>query len=320
MNWKGKYKDIRDYIRGCTVCNKSKGVGDGPVKMGRLSASRPLEMISIDFITVDKSSDGRDSILVITDIFTKFTKAVATRNQSALTVAKVILNEWIYNFGIPERIHSDQGRNFVSSLIKELCMLLCINQSKTTSYHPAGNGQTERMNRTLLSLLRSLSEEKKSKWPLYLNELIHAYNILEHSSTGYSPFFLMFGREERIPIQQKILGNINRCKDDWIIGMGKRIIETKYKVKIALEKAWKKRSDGINGKVVDTRLYYGDKVRIKRRELGRKKLMNIWSDNIWSVVRRMGTNETYEIETGDGKSKVLHRSNMKKMEVNIERM
>ena len=102
--------------------------------------------------------------------------------------------------------------------------------------------------------------------------------------------------------------------------MGKRIIETKYKVKIALEKAWKKRSDGINGKVVDTRLYYGDKVRIKRRELGRKKLMNIWSDNIWSVVRRMGTNETYEIETGDGKSKVLHRSNMKKMEVNIERM
>ena len=320
MNWKGKYKNIRDYIRGCTVCNKSKGVGDGPVKMGRLSASRPLEMISIDFITVDKSSDGRDSILVITDIFTKFTKAVATRNQSALTVAKVILNEWIYNFGIPERIHSDQGRNFVSSLIKELCMLLCINQSKTTSYHPAGNGQTERMNRTLLSLLRSLSEEKKSKWPLYLNELIHAYNILEHSSTGYSPFFLMFGREERIPIQQKILGNINRCKDDWIIGMGKRIIETKYKVKIALEKAWKKRSDGINGKVVDTRLYYGDKVRIKRRELGRKKLMNIWSDNIWSVVRRMGTNETYEIETGDGKSKVLHRSNMKKMEVNIERM
>ena len=70
------------------------------------------------------------------------------------------------------------------------------------------------MNRTLLSLLRSLSEEKKTKWPLYLNELTHAYNILEHSYTGYSPLFLMFGREERIPIEQKILGNINRCKND----------------------------------------------------------------------------------------------------------
>ena len=107
MNWKGKYKDIWDYISGCTVCNKRKCLGDGSVKMGILSESRPLELMSIYFITVDKESDGRDSILVITDIFTKFTKAIATRNQSAITVAKVILNEWIYNFGIPEIIHSD---------------------------------------------------------------------------------------------------------------------------------------------------------------------------------------------------------------------
>ena len=314
MNWKGKYKDIRDYIRGCTVCNKSKGLGDGSVKMGMLSASRPLELVSIDFITVDKASDGRDSILVITDIFTKFTKAIATRNQSAITVAKVILNEWIYNFGIPERIHSDQGRNFLSSLVRELCMILGVNQSKTTAYHPAGNGQTERMNRTLLSLLRSLSEEKKAKWPLYLNELIHAYNTLEHSSTGYSPFFLMFGREERIPIEQKILGNINICNNDWVKSMGKRMIETKYRVKVALEKSWKTRSDGINRKVLNNRLNNGEKVRIKRRDLGRNKLKNLWSDSVWSVIRKMGTNETYEIEGENGNSKVMHRSNMKIME------
>ena len=68
--------------------------------------------MSIDFITVDKASDCWDSILVITNIFTKFTKAISTRNQSAITLAMVILNEWIYNFGIPERIHSDQGEMF----------------------------------------------------------------------------------------------------------------------------------------------------------------------------------------------------------------
>ena len=163
--------------------------------------------MSIDFITIDKGSDGRDSILVITDIFTKFTKAIATRNQSAIIIATVLLNEWIYNFGIPERIHSDQGRNFLSSLIK-LLFMIGINQSKTTAYHPAGIDQTERMNISLLSL--SLSEEKKTKWLLYLSELTHEYNTLEHSSTGYSPFFLMFGRGERIPTEQKILGNINR--------------------------------------------------------------------------------------------------------------
>ena len=85
------------------MCNKSKGLGDGSVKMGMLSANRQLELVSINLITVDKASDGRDSILVIADIFTKFTKAIATRNQTVITVAKVILNEWIYNFGIPEK-------------------------------------------------------------------------------------------------------------------------------------------------------------------------------------------------------------------------
>ena len=74
-------------------------------------------------------------------------------------------------------------------------MIVCVNQSKTTAYQPAGNGQTEIMNSTLLSLLRFLSEVKKTKWQLYLNEITHAYNTLEHSSIGYSPFFLMFERE-----------------------------------------------------------------------------------------------------------------------------
>ena len=80
-------------------------------------------------------------------------------------------------------------------------MILGVNQSRTTEYNQASNGQTEIMNKTLLSLLISLSEEKKTKWKLYLNYLIHAYNILEHSSTRYSPFFLMFQIEKRIPIE-----------------------------------------------------------------------------------------------------------------------
>ena len=86
--------------------------------MGSLSAKKPLAILFIDFMTVDKASDGRESILVMSDAYTKYTKAIPTRDQTALTVAKVIMNEWIFNFGVPDRIHSDQGRNFMSSLIK----------------------------------------------------------------------------------------------------------------------------------------------------------------------------------------------------------
>ena len=71
---------------------------------------------------------------------------------------------------------------------------------------------------------------------------------MEHSSTGCSSFFLMFGMEERIPIERNILGIINRCTDDWVKGMGKRMIENKCKVKVALEKAWRTRSHVSIGK------------------------------------------------------------------------
>ena len=131
--------------------------------MGSLTENKPLSILFIDFMTVDKTSDGRENILVISDSYTKYTKVIATRDQSALTVAKVITNEWIFNFGVPDRIHSEQGRNYMSALVKELFLLFGIQQSETTPYHPMGNGQVEKMNRTIQSLLRTLSENEKNK-------------------------------------------------------------------------------------------------------------------------------------------------------------
>ena len=163
FNWIGKYRDIRNHVNSCSTCNKSKTRGDGKVKIGKLIVSKPLDVLSIDFVSVDKASDGREPILVMTDVFTKFTKAVPTRNQLASTVVKVLLNKWICNFGIPRRIHSDQDRNFILSIGKELCTVYGIEQIKTTSYHPMSNGQTERMNWTIIGLLRGLTIEKKAK-------------------------------------------------------------------------------------------------------------------------------------------------------------
>nr|XP_054592228.1 uncharacterized protein LOC129157094 [Nothobranchius furzeri] len=96
--------------------------------------------------------------------------------------------------------HSDQGANFESSLVQQLCQLYGVSKSRTTSYHPAGNGAVERMNQTLLNMLRSLEAERQRRWPEYLPELLAAYNNTVHSSTGYAPSFLMFGRHLRQPV------------------------------------------------------------------------------------------------------------------------
>ena len=116
----------------------------------------PFLILAIDFTKLEAASGGRENVLVLTDVFSKFTQAIPTRNQEAGTVAKVLVHEWFQRYGVPHKIHSDQGRYFESKLVKSLCELYGIKKTWTTPYHPLGNAQCDRFNRSLHDLLRTL--------------------------------------------------------------------------------------------------------------------------------------------------------------------
>ena len=171
--WVGLHVDVKRWVERCERCVVSKMPHvKTKTPLVRLSAKRPLEVLTIDFTVLEPSPDVRENVLVITDVFTKYTVAVATRNQRADTVARILVNEWFLVFGVP--IHSDLGRNFESAVIRSLCSLYDVKKSHTTPYHPAGNGQVERFNRTMHSLLRALPAEKKRKWADHLKEVVHS--------------------------------------------------------------------------------------------------------------------------------------------------
>ena len=210
--WPGLQQHVKEHIKRCFRCVASKApTPQVRPPLRHLLAFRPLEILFVDFLKLDKGRGGYEDVLVMTDAYTKFACAVPCRDQTARVVAQVLREHWFSHYGVPFRIHSDQGRNFESVLIKEICALYGMKKSRTTPYHPSGNGQVERFNQTICSLLRSLTPTEKRRWPEMITHVVFMYNTTPHRVTGVTPYFLMFGREPTLPLDQMI----GRASGDW---------------------------------------------------------------------------------------------------------
>ena len=188
------YKDVAQYVKDCPQGQVARDPYVGPkTQPGSIVANGPLDLLCVDFTTMDPSKDSKENVLVLTDAFSKFSQAFVTPNEKALTVAKIIVDKWFYVFGILWRIHSDKGRSLDNSILEHLYSMYGVRQSTTTPYNPHGNSTCRRFDHMLHDLLKTLDKEKKANWPLHLSSLVFAYNAMPHSVTGYQPYDLMFG-------------------------------------------------------------------------------------------------------------------------------
>ncbi|XP_078338900.1 uncharacterized protein LOC144627024 [Crassostrea virginica] len=223
----------------------------------------------------------------------------------------MLFSDFIPRFGFPARIHHDQGREFENSLFQQLQNRCGIVHSRTTPYHPAGNGQCERMNRTLLGMLRTLDNHSKADWKNHVNRLVHAYNCTVNETTGYLPFYLLFGRSPRLPIDVILDVGSNPEREDvksWVKGMQEAYQVAQERAEECASRA--KRRDGL--KLRSVALKRGDRVLVRNMgERGRPgKLRSHWEEKVHVVTRQMSERSpVYEVEPeGGGKKRVLHRN------------
>ncbi|KII71744.1 Retrovirus-related Pol polyprotein [Thelohanellus kitauei] len=141
------------------------------------------------------TKNGNRFIIVFTNHHTRWVEAKPVPNQTTETAVEAMFECVICRFGIPEQIHSDQGTQFEAQMFSDICKRLGIKKSRTTPYHPQGNGSVERSNRTIKEALRHFVDSHQSNWDKYLPTVLFAMRAATNSTTGYSPAELTFGRK-----------------------------------------------------------------------------------------------------------------------------
>ena len=200
--WPGCSDAVREWCRACRNCATRKSTAPRRrANLQTLRAGHPMQIVCVDIMgPLPETEKGNKYVLVAADCFTKWVEVYGIPNQEAVTVAVKLVDEMFCRFSPPEQVHSDQGRQFESELVKQIGNLLQIKKTHTTPYRPKGNGMVERFNRTLQDMLAIAVGKHPADWEVYIRKLCFAYNTSVHSSTGNSPFFLMFGRQATIPI------------------------------------------------------------------------------------------------------------------------
>ena len=191
--------DVASYINSWPRCIRRKTQPD-TAPLYNIEATQPLELVHLDYLQIEPSKGNIENVLIVTDHFTTYAKAYPSKSQTALATAKLLWNNFIIHYGFPNKIISDQGQNFESELLANLCEVAGVQMLRATPYHPQTNGQCERFNSTLLNMLGTLTPEQKKDWKTYVPAMVHAYNCTRNTATGYSPYYLLFGREPRLPI------------------------------------------------------------------------------------------------------------------------
>jgi hypothetical protein len=202
--WDSMNMDVVNWVRSCESCQQRKSPKykflQPLVPLRYVEA--PFDRVSVDFLgPLPTTGAGNKYVLCYTDHCTRWPVLVPLPNAEATSVARSFFHDIVCNYGCPKFLLSDRGANFLGKVMRECCRLMGTLKLNTTAYHPQCNGLQERFNRVILDTVSHYVNEKQNDWDSYLPAIQFAYRSTSaDNSTGYSPYFLLFGREATQPL------------------------------------------------------------------------------------------------------------------------
>ena len=205
--WRGMFQDVQHWCRSCVHCAMKK--------TPRARHKAPLLPIPVegafDRVAVDcvgpfpPSKSGNRYLVVFSDYLTRWPEAFAVPTIDAPVIARLFVDEIIGRHGAPRTLLSDRGQNFMSRFIREVCKITNTEKVNTTAYHPQTDGLVERLNGTLVQSLSMYVSTNQKDWDQHLQSVLLAYRVSPSETTGESPFYLLYGRDPRLPLDVSLL-------------------------------------------------------------------------------------------------------------------
>ena len=277
------FNDARRFARACPECVIVTGGGRASrPPLHPIPVSKPFQILGIDVMDLPLTDQGNKHVVVIQDLFTKWPLAFAIPDQKTTRIARLVAEEVIPLFGVPECLLSDRGTNLLSNLMMELCKILGIKKLNTTAYHPQCDGAVERFNRTLKTILRKHAAKFGCQWDRFLPGILWAYRNTPHTSTGEKPSFLLFGVDCRSPTEAAYLPatkvhptDVQDYKEELMLSLS----SARQLAASSIQKAQAKYKEQYDRKTKETTFRVGDwiLVRFPQDESGRlRKLSRPW--------------------------------------------
>lgn len=200
--WPGIYRSVRRYVTSCDLCQRRKTPAMPPAGLLQPIAipTEPFFRVGLDLLgPFPISMKGNKWIAVATDYATRYAITRAMPTSCATDVADFLLYDVILHHGAPRQLLTDRGRYFLSKVVDDLLRSCSTEHQLATAYHPQTNGLTERLNRTLTEMLALYVSDDHRDWDVALPYITFAYNSSRHDTAGFSPFYLLYGRDPTLP-------------------------------------------------------------------------------------------------------------------------
>jgi len=269
FKWQKMKKSIDEFIRKCDACQKNKNLRSTKMPLVLTqTASRPFDRVYLDIVggkgSLPTTTLGNKYILTFQDDLTKFSEAMPVPAQDADTIARAFVSRIILRHGMVGSLLTDQGANFLSDLFKRVCKLLKIRKLQTTPYHPQTNGALERSHRGLAEYLRSYVNADQNNWDEWVEYAMFTYNATPHSTTGYSPFELVYGRPPVLPSAISRKPEPLYSYDDFAAELKYRLQTAHAIAKAKTDSMKEKRKNYYDQKVVENKFNVGDWVLLRK--------------------------------------------------------